>query len=228
MYPLFALLFINDKWISAAFKLKKFWSWLLRVFLFMPIYVERKEALPRDQAYIVCPNHSSYIDIIMMFGVLPDRFLFMGKSEILGWPLFGLIFRKMNIAVNRDSGRSGLNALDEAAKVLDEGLRVVIFAEGGIPDDAPAMGAFKNGAFKLAIEKQIPILPVTFLTNWKRMSELEKLWGRSQPGPVRAVTHQLIHTNGMTQADLVSLRQRVWDTINNERMEYENRRQHRR
>lgn len=224
MYPIFVVLLLNESWYSFAFRVKKFWSWLLRMLLFVPIVVKREEALPKGQPYIVCPNHSSYIDIIMMFGVLPEYFVFIGKAELLSWPLFNLVFRKMNIAVDRNSSRSGHEALKAAGNALDNGLRVIIFPEGGIPDSAPELGRFKNGAFKLAIEKQIPILPVTFLTNWKRLHQVEKLWSRSQPGLAKVITHEFIDTKGMTQDDIPTLREQVFKKIEGTLHDYEARR----
>lgn len=213
-YPVFVVFFLNEKWYGAAFKFKKFWSWLIRTLALMPTVVKHDVKLPKGEPYIVTPNHASYLDIVMMFSVIPDYFVFIGKAEILSWPLFGLIFGKMNISVDRDSIKSGHNALELAGKALDDGLRVIIFPEGGIPDSAPEMGKFKNGAFKLAIEKQVPILPVTFLTNWVLFHDMEKMWGRSRPGLAKVVTHKFVSTEGMKQEDISTLRQKIFDIIN--------------
>ena len=96
----------------------------------------------------------------------------MAKAELMNWPLFGIFFKKKtDIAVHRSHKKMASQALIEADATIKEGISVAFFAEGTIPRNTPQLGAFKNGAFKIAIENQVPIVPITFVSNWRRMGE---------------------------------------------------------
>ena len=158
-------------------------------------------------------NHSSYLDTVFMYSVIPDYFLFIGKGELLKWPLFGLFFRKQDIPVHRDQSRLAYNALQKAYEAIDRGECIAMYPEGTIPLHAPKMKAFKNGAFKMAIDKQVPIVPITWVQNYRIMLEPTKFFEFSLPQQVLVVVHEPIETKGMTDEDLVNLRTQVFNTI---------------
>ena len=195
-----------------AFTLKKNWAGFQQYLSLIPISIHRKAKLP-PPPYIICCNHSSYLDIIHMYNVVPEYFLFMGKSELERWPLIGMFFKGMNIAVDRSSNMGAAKAFRRASQLLDQGVSIAIFPEGTIPPFTPRMKPFKDGAFKLALEKQLPIVPITFLDHWRLLGEPSDLFSRARPGISRAVLHAPIATKGMTEADLIALRQQVFNTI---------------
>jgi len=209
--PFRVLLFRPDRY-QRAFRLKRAWAFFLQAALGIPLRIDRVQAMP-EAPYLICCNHSSYLDIIQMYNVVPRYFLFMGKYELLRWPLFNMFFQGMNIAVNRGSHVEAAKAFRKAAQALDRGTSVAIFPEGTIPACTPRMKPFKDGAFRLAIEKQVPILPVTFVDHWRLFGEPLELHGRARPGLSRAVVHAPIPTTGLTMDDLVDLRARVYRVI---------------
>lgn len=213
------LLYLPFRWLlrrpagyPRAFRLMKAWGRFLNVALLVPCSVRREAPFPRPP-YIICMNHGSYLDIIHTFNVVPDYFLLMGKYELLRWPMFNIFFKGMHIAVNRGSRTEAAKALLRAAREIDEGACVGIFPEGTIPHTAPRMKTFKDGAFKLAIEKQVPIVPITYLDHWKLFGDPEDLLSRGRPGIARAIVHPPVETKGLAEADLDNLRHRVFDTI---------------
>lgn len=212
LYVPFKVLLSSPARYPAAFRLMRAWSALLNILLMTPMKARQEAALPRPP-YVVCINHGSYLDIVHVFRVIPDYFLFMGKYELLRWPLFRIFFKDMHIAVNRSSSTGAARALLKAGNALDQGFSVCIFPEGTIPGSAPRMKPFKDGAFRLAIEKQVPVVPVTFLDNWRLFGDPEKLLGRAQPGQARAVVHPAIATSGMHARDIDTLRRRVFEAI---------------
>lgn len=212
LYIPFRILLFTPRRYEKAFRLKRAWAFFLQWACGAPLRVERKAALP-EAPYIICCNHSSYLDIIQMYNVIPQYFLFMGKYELLRWPLFNIFFKGMNIAVNRGSHIEAAKAFRRAARALDRGTSLALFPEGTIPATTPRMKAFKDGAFKLAIEKQVPIVPITFLDHWRLFGEPTEFMSRSRPGISRAVVHAPIPTKGLTEADLVALRAQVFRTI---------------
>jgi 1-acyl-sn-glycerol-3-phosphate acyltransferase len=212
LYVPFKLLLRRPSGYRRAFHLKRNWAKVQQYIGLIPSRVDRRAPLP-EAPYIICCNHTSYLDIIHMLNVVPEFFLFMGKKELERWPLIGMFFKGMNITVDRSNHMQAARAFRRAAQSLDEGINIAIFPEGTIPASAPRMKPFKDGAFRLAIEKQVPIVPVTFLDHWKILGEPAELFGRARPGIARAIRHPAIETKGMTMADLVDLRQRVYRTI---------------
>jgi 1-acyl-sn-glycerol-3-phosphate acyltransferase len=149
---------------------------------------------------------------MLIYILIPVYFHTMGKAELLKVPLFKKFFEKMNIPVNRKSVLDSHRAFMRAGSDIDKGISIALFPEGTIHHQGPVVGRFKNGPFKLAIEKQIPIVPITFLNNWKLFPDSTKpRMGR--PGIARIIMHDPIETKGMTEADLEMLKQRVHDVI---------------
>lgn len=212
LYVPFRLLLKKERDYPRAFILMNAWGRFLNVFLLVPAKRVSLAPLPKPP-YVICANHSSYLDIVHMYSIGLHFFLFMGKYELLRWPLVGMFFKRMNIAVNRGSRTEAAKALMKAARSIDKGICVSLFPEGTIPHTAPRMKHFKDGAFKLAIEKQVPIVPVTFLDHWKLFGDPADLLSRGHPGFAHVVRHPFIETKGMTEADLDGLRRQVFDAI---------------
>jgi 1-acyl-sn-glycerol-3-phosphate acyltransferase len=120
----------------------------------------------------------------------------------------------MNILVDRKSVTGSHRAFLKAEQEIDKGHCVALFPEGTIAPKAPQMLPFKNGAFKLAIEKQVPIVPVTFINNWNLLEDKAFWKSRCRPGVATVVIHPYIETKGMTEEDLLSLKTKVFEIIN--------------
>ena len=216
-YPIYRFLTAKYNRVKYAFRLKKAWATVYRISCLIFIKKEQREALP-NTPYIICSNHSSFLDITLMYSIIPDFFVFMGKAELLNWPLINVFFKNgnMDIAVNRGRKMEAARSLELAAKALENGRCVVIFPEGGIDEHSPKLSRFKNGAFRLAIDQQVPIVPVTFLTNHKLMSDPFDKKVLTRPGVSKVIVHPPVYTKGLNDKDLVTLRQQVFDTINTE------------
>lgn len=211
MYPFFKVLLKSKKY-KKVFYLKKKWATFLRLGSFIGLTVDQPFDLPKPP-YVICANHGSYIDTVLMYCVVPDYFLFMGKGELLHWPLFRIFFYDMNIPVVRGNAKKPHQAFAKATVSIENGSCIALFPEGTIPCNAPKMGRFKNGAFKIAIEKQVPILPITFLTNYKIFGEPTEFLSHGCPQNSRVVIHKAVETIGLDEKDLVNLRQRIHHII---------------
>jgi 1-acyl-sn-glycerol-3-phosphate acyltransferase len=219
LYPFF-LVFLCLGMLDAAFFLKRVWAFLIAFFSgIIPVvrYVNKKYTLPKT--CIIAPNHTSYLDICLSALYIRHLALYMGKAELLKAPLFGIFFRKMDIPVNRKSIRDSHRAFVLAGDALEKGQSLVIYPEGTISNDGK-LKPFKNGPFKLAIEKQVPIVPVVNVDNWKLLQNggFFKSFGR--PGISRIVIFDPIETKGMTEENLVDLREQVYTLINNTLNQY--------
>jgi len=220
LYPIFYLLLSKKEWFPKAFWLKRFWArWILFVpKLFVKIKRETpSKALPYPCVY--CANHASYLDIVLNYLVVPHYFVSMGKQELNKAPLFRIFFKEMNILVNRKSNSGSHKAFIRAGQEIDKGHNVFIFPEGGISSSGKLLN-FKNGAFRLAIDKQVPIVPITYLNNWKLLQNGGFFKALGGPGISKIIVHAPISTAGMTENDLVPLRTKVRDIIYNELNNY--------
>lgn len=213
LFPFFALFLSRKAWYKYSFALMRMWANYLIYFDLIWIEKKQKSALPKAP-YIICANHTSYLDIILTYCIFNDYFVFMGKNELRKVPLFNIFFKDMNILVDRKSTTASHKAFLRAGSEIDNGHCVALFPEGTIAPKAPQMLPFKNGAFKLSIEKQVPIVPVTFINNWNILEDKSFWKSRCRPGIATIVIHPYIETKGMTEEDLVSLKSKVFDIIN--------------
>jgi 1-acyl-sn-glycerol-3-phosphate acyltransferase len=220
LYPAFYILLSKNKWFPLAMRLKRFWAHLLLFDVGIFYSVEQVVPLDPKQSYVFCPNHSSYLDIILSYIAIPNYFHFIGKAELKHVPLFKIFFKDMDITVDRKSIRDSHRAMLRAASDLKQGISIAIFPEGTIPVHVPRMGKFKNGPFKLAIENQVPVVPVVYLSNYKILPDDRKgarVGGR--PGISRVKILAPIPTLDMTEADIEILRDKVYQQINESLME---------
>lgn len=223
LYPFFLLLIRGEKKYRNALKLKRTWSKLICIFSLIKVSVDIEKDFPKDQPYVVCANHASYLDILLMFQILPDDFAFLGKAEVLKWPIVNVFFlRGIDIPVYRGSVKRAKECLDLADVALQEGRSVAIFPEGGMDINNKLLKRFKNGAFRLAIENEVPIVPLTFLNNWRLFSDHIDLLGAASPGVAKIKIHTPIDPKSEYYKDLVSLRERTYNIIETALEEYEN------
>lgn len=214
LYPFFYIFLSREEWFPKAMALKRFWArWILLIPGIFISVSDKANIRTIPKPCIYCANHSSYLDIVLSYIILPDYFVFMGKAELLKAPLFSIFFTKgMNIAVERKSRVGSHQAFLQAAKEIDKGHSMFMFPEGTLSSDGHLKG-FKNGAFKLALDKQIPIVPITFTNNWKILQNggFFKAYGR--PGIAKVIIHEPISTKGYTDTDLVYLLNKTHDAI---------------
>ena len=166
--------------------------------------------LDHTKPYIICPNHTSNLDITAMSLLVKNDCCFMGKEELTEGLVTGLFFRTVDIPVNRESKMSSFRAFKKAIEKLQAGITMIVFPEGKIPDNyPPQLHAFKNGPFRLAIEAGVPIVPVTSLNNWKLLWDTGTKHG-SKPGVCDIYVHKPIETKHLTVDDADTLRDEVY------------------
>ncbi|CDF81175.1 1-acyl-sn-glycerol-3-phosphate acyltransferase [Formosa agariphila KMM 3901] len=137
-------------------------------------------------------------DIMLMLVTVKNPFVFVGKKELAKIPLFGFFYKRTCILVDRDSLRSRHAVFESAERRLKSGLSICIFPEGGVSEEDILLDQFKDGAFRLAINHQIPIVPITFADNKERFS-FDFFSG--SPGQMRVRVHEFLPTAGMTLKD---------------------------
>jgi len=203
----------SKSWFKHVFTLKKIWAHLIIWPVGIFYKIEKRGKIDPDQSYVFCPNHTSYLDIMLIYIAIPVYFHTMGKAELRRVPLFRHFFDRMNIPVNRKSRKDSHRAFLRAAADIEKKISITLFPEGTIHHTGPVMGRFKNGPFKLAVEKQVPIVPITFMNNWLLLPD--DFYRRiGHPGIARIILHDPIPTIGMTEDDIDALKEKVYRVIN--------------
>jgi 1-acyl-sn-glycerol-3-phosphate acyltransferase len=180
------------------------------------VELSEDELVDKTKSYMFCPNHTSMIDIMLMLSIARNPFIFVGKKELTKIPVFGFFYKRTCIIVDRENAKSRKAVFDEARRRLSNGLDVCIFPEGLVPDDENVvLSEFKNGAFRLAIEFQIPIVPITMYDCKKRFSYT---FFSGKPGKLRVKIHNFIQTKGLTLKNSDALKKETFNIIYTELM----------
>jgi 1-acyl-sn-glycerol-3-phosphate acyltransferase len=164
LFPFLAISAIHPKGYNFIFWCaRNIWSPFILLFSGFYTKVDYEEELPVGESFILIANHTSYIDPFVMFQVSKNPFVFVGKKELVKIPIFGYIYRRAAVMVDRSSKKSRWGVYDRVDKQLSLGYSICIFPEVKYTDDTIFLNDFKRGAFKIAIDHQIPIIPMCFL-----------------------------------------------------------------
>ena len=178
------------------------------------VKIETEQQVEKSKSYMFCANHTSIIDVLLMLVVVKNPFVFVGKAELSKLPIFGFFYKRTCILVDRGNPKSRKAVFVEAERRLKLGLSVCIFPEGIVPDDESiVLDQFKNGAFILALEHQIPIVPMTFYDCKKRFSYT---FFSGTPGSIRVKIHQFIETENLKVSDKKEVNRKTFNVIYDE------------
>ncbi|KAB2808659.1 lysophospholipid acyltransferase family protein [Phaeocystidibacter luteus] len=191
------------------FKWARVWAKAVLVLMGLRMKVRGAEKIVEGQQYVICANHASELDIMMALAIVPNPFVFIGKKELASLPLFGYFYKRTNVLVDRKSVASKRRAMEMASAKMNTGIGMCIFPEGGIPNN-PYLAPFKMGAFKLAVEHQVPILSIAFPDNRRHFPDFTK---GGFPGRVRAEVIGVQDTEGMKEEHIMALRDQTFQRI---------------
>ena len=199
MFPFLVISILTESGYPYFFKMARIWAKVILFGMGFSYKVNQEPVLEAKTSYMIVANHTSMVDIMLMLAIIKNPFVFVGKHELSKIPLFGFFYKRTCILVDRGSAKSRRDVFEAAQQRIKRGLSVCIFPEGGVPDDESiVLDEFKDGAFRLAIEHQIPIVPLTFADNKKRLSYTFFSGG---PGILRVKVHAPISTLGKTLSD---------------------------
>ena len=209
LLPILLILTARKSWYCALY-------WVIRHLWAIPILygmgfipkIRREYKIPNDHnSYMLVANHCSMMDIMLMLYCSKNPFVFVGKKELSRLPLFGYFYKRVAIMVDRKSPQSRREVYTQAMACIEAGLSICIFPEGGVPDDESIiLDKFKDGAFRIAIECQIPIVPMVFYDAKKRFPF--RFFAGSM-GIMRVDILAPIYTQGKTLDDKDTLREEV-------------------
>jgi len=197
-----------------ALGIHPYWAKAFFFLIFIPVEIEYQFKPDKNGRYIFCSNHFSFVDIPVM-AFLPNAFKYIGKSSITKVPLFGYMFKKIHIPVNRSDPKSRLASLKASKKALIDGFSLAFFPEGGImTKEPPNMVRFKDGAFRLSLDHQVPIVPVTLPFDHEILPDDNKFLFRRRK--CKIIIHQPIFPQENNVEELARLKNLTFDTIDKE------------
>lgn len=205
--------------------LRRLWGGISSLAVGIIYKFEVEEPIDWSRTYIICPNHTSNLDITAMsILVKTNDYCFMGKQELAEFFVTALFFRTVDVPVDRQSKIASFRAFKKVMERLASGVTTIIFPEATIPDTyPPKLKEFKNGPFRMAIELKVPIIPVTSLNTWEVMWDDGLKYG-SKPGICDIFVHKPIETAHLTIDDADALRDEVYAIISKKLTEHDHRR----
>ncbi len=213
-FPFIYPLLFSESNRKRAFRVFVVWSWVFRIVCFYHVKKVRKAELP-EGPYVILANHISYLDIFLMYSILPkNEFLFLGKGELLKYPIIGAYFKTMNIPVHRGNRMKAARSIVQASKEAKKGWSIAIFPEGGIPYENPKMKHFKSGAFQLAKNLNLPIVPMTFMNNHILFSDPTFILGPARPGLSKVYMHDYISAEKVASMEQKELKNYCYELLN--------------
>lgn len=190
------------------------WSRVNAFFTPMLVKVKGKEHIQKGTSYIVVPNHQSLYDIFALYGYLGLDVKWVMKKELAKIPGLGFGSKKVgHIFLDRSNQRAAVKSLEEAKKRLVNGVSVVIFPEGTRSKTGKLL-PFKRGAFKLAKDLELPLLPVTINGTRKIMPHSSSV--NILPGKVSIQIHKPISAKDLKDSELPDIMEQVKKTIQSE------------
>ena len=198
--------FLGDRFGNVSYWFLKLWAGTFSLLNRIPYRIYGRENIRPGQAYIYLSNHTSYLDIPGVCLTVPRQIRPLAKKELLRIPVLGWIIRHASVIVDRSNNESRRKSMDHLKEVLRRGISILIFPEGTQNRTAEPLQQFYDGAFRIAIEMQQPILPMVILNAGKLMPPRSM---HIEPGTITIRINPEIPTKGLTNADLPALRERV-------------------
>ncbi len=174
------------------------------------VEVEGLEKIPGKGPYVFMSNHQGSYDIFALLGHLPFQFKWLAKEELFAIPFFGWTMTAAGyISIDREGSRKTVEAINQAARKIREGMSVVVFPEGTRSPNG-SVQPFKKGGFTLAIKSQVPIVPVAISGSYEIMPK-DRLSARQ--GQIRIRLDRPIETKEHRLKDRLALMDRVKQSI---------------
>jgi 1-acyl-sn-glycerol-3-phosphate acyltransferase len=171
------------------------------------------EKIEPNKSYMFCPNHASIMDPFVLVALSKNPIVFVGKKELAKIPVFGFFYKRVVIMVDRSNPKSRKKVYEMAKKRLVDGVSMAIFPEGLVPEEDVVLAPFKKGAFSLAIEFDMPIVPQVYY-DCKRLFSWDVYKGGF--GVFRVRQHKFISTKGMSIDEMENLKDKTFDLIYND------------
>lgn len=193
-------------WIGYSFLW--IWSWIFSQLTFIRYDLIGTENLDKNRSCIYVSNHTSFLDIPGIRLIIPGEFRPIAKKELLKIPVFGFIVRAATVVVDRSSAQSRRQSMELLRTILTNGISILVFAEGTQNRTKEILQPFKDGAFRIAVDSQLPIVPLVVVGAGKLMPPGTLT---IKPGKIKVIAGKAIPVSSTD--DVSALKQKVFDTM---------------
>lgn len=200
------LIFPPMQRLKLIYKYNRIWLDVWGIFSGIRIDLQNESFLDPKQAYVFVGNHNSMLDILISGSRIQHPFYSLAKKELLRFPMLGILLRMICIPVDRSSRASREKSYKRMLDTLKAGFSILIFPEGTRNRSSKPLKKFHDGAFKLAIEAQVPIAPFVLL-HVKYLQPVDT-W-LVKPGKVIQRYLPPVSTEGLTSADIGYLKDEI-------------------
>ncbi|NCB68087.1 MAG: 1-acyl-sn-glycerol-3-phosphate acyltransferase [Bacteroidia bacterium] len=188
----------------------RWWGRFFCYLLFIKVKITGLEKLDPKKSYVIAANHQSIYDIFVVYGWLPMIFKWVMKAELRKIPLVGKACESAgHIFIDRKNPVAAKKSLDKAEAQLRNGVSVVVFPEG-TRTYTGQMGKFKKGAFRMATDLHLPIVPVTLRGCFERLPRNGFI---ITPGTIEMIVHEPVEVEGYEHEKQPELMQKLHDII---------------
>jgi 1-acyl-sn-glycerol-3-phosphate acyltransferase len=187
--------FFGPRAVAITYFFMKLWSWIFSKLTFIRYEMINREKIEKGKAYIYVSNHTSFLDLPGIAMTIRGQFRPLAKKELLKIPVFGWVTRATCIVVDRVSQESRKKSLIYLKKILSLGINILIFPEGTQNRTQEIMQPFKEGAFRIAVDTNQPILPLAVIGAGRLMPPGK---GKIYPGVIKIIVGDPIHVSQST------------------------------
>ena len=190
----------------------RWWARIILRTLLIPVTVEGREHLEPGQSYVFVANHQGAFDIFLIYGFLGRNFKWMMKHQINKIPFVGYACRRSHqIMVDKRGVSKIKKTYDDARRILQQGCSVTVFPEGARTFTGH-MGLFRKGAFALADELQLPVVPLTINGSFNILPRTRD-WHFISWHPLRLTIHQPIYPVGQGSENVNATLRQAYDSV---------------
>jgi 1-acyl-sn-glycerol-3-phosphate acyltransferase len=207
MYVVIFAVFSKEKNPHIAHYVSRYWSVFLFIMFFIRIKIYGSENKDLNKTYVIVANHNSQLDIPLAAIVCKNTFRFLAKKELSKIPLLGWIISKLYVLVDRSKTANRSKSIEAMTYSLRENVSMFIFPEGTRNRTKEPLIHFHDGAFKLAVQSQTPIIILTMIGTRELLSPLRPI--ELRPGKTIAVWSGPIETAGLTNTDVPVLKEQT-------------------
>jgi len=203
----FALVFGEKlgRYLSCFFL--KSWGFLFSLLIGIIYRVKNKEETNTNLPAVFISNHRSFLDTPAAFMAINTRFMPLGKVEMKKVPFFGWFYPKVVVVINRNSFESRKKSMLEMRKKLIEGTSIFIFPEGSMNRTEKHLTDFYEGAFQLAIDAQVSIIPIIISNTAKLLPPYKT---NVFPGIVNIEVLEAISTINLKREDIDEIKSKTF------------------
>ena len=208
----------KEKAIHYAHIVSNSWAHLAYIFILIRVKIEGKKNIDRKKVYVFVSNHRSLVDVPAWAMSTRNTVKFLSKEELVKMPVFGYVLKRLYLTVNRKDKNDRARSIQRMRTALEDGISIFLAPEGTRNKNPEViLQPFHDSAFRLAIEAQVPVAVLT-LFNTDDLLSPKTLFGL-RPGTIYGQWSKPVETTGLTDKDIPTLRDKVWQMMHDNYLE---------